>query len=70
MATKTSQEIDMAARDTNYRRHGKDFYRRIGRKGGRAKNPNKGFGSSPARAKVMGITYGHLSGPARKMKRA
>lgn len=34
--------------------HGKDFYKRIGSLGGKAKNPNKGFGSSHERAIAAG----------------
>lgn len=34
--------------------HGDDFYKRIGAKGGKVKNPNKGFGSSHERAVAAG----------------
>lgn len=39
---------------TNKLLHGNDFYKRIGSKGGKAKNPNKGFGSSHDRAVSAG----------------
>lgn len=29
---------------TNKKKYGEDFYKNIGRLGGKAKNPNKGFG--------------------------
>ena len=37
----------MKASETNRRKYGSDFYREIGRKGGRKSNPNKGFASMP-----------------------
>lgn len=39
---------------TNKLKHGEDFYKRIGSKGGKVKNPNKGFGSSHERAVAAG----------------
>ena len=39
---------------TNKLKHGEDFYKRIGSKGGKAKNPNKGFGSNHERAVAAG----------------
>ena len=39
---------------TNKLKHGEDFYKRIGSKGGKACNPNKGFGSSHERAVAAG----------------
>lgn len=39
---------------TNKLKHGDDFYKQIGSQGGKAKNPNKGFGSSHERAVVAG----------------
>lgn len=39
---------------TNRFKHGDDFYKRIGSQGGKAKNPNKGFGSSHERAVAAG----------------
>lgn len=40
--------------DTNKLKHGEDFYKRIGSQGGKACNPNKGFGSSHERAVAAG----------------
>lgn len=39
---------------TNKMKHGEDFYKRIGAKGGKVKNPNKGFGSNHERAVAAG----------------
>jgi hypothetical protein len=39
---------------TNKLKHGDDFYKQIGSQGGKAKNPNKGFGSSHERAVAAG----------------
>lgn len=39
---------------TNKLKHGEDFYKRIGSKGGKVKNPNKGFGSNHERAVAAG----------------
>ena len=36
-------------------KHGEDFYARIGKIGGIACNPYKGFGSDPERARLAGI---------------
>lgn len=35
----------LRAAETNKKKYGKDFYAKLGSKGGKAKNPNKGFGS-------------------------
>lgn len=40
--------------ETNKLKHGDDFYNRIGSISGKAKNPNKGFGSSHERAVAAG----------------
>lgn len=55
------------ARNTNYERHGKDFYREIGRKGGRNGHTG-GFASNPALARIAGAKGGKKSrrGPAKK----
>lgn len=39
-----TKEGGIAARDTNYKRHGRDFYRRLGALGGKARG-EKGFAS-------------------------
>lgn len=36
----------LKARNTNYERHGEDFYRKIGRKGGTVSTPTAGFAST------------------------
>ena len=48
------------ARETNYRKHGKDFYARIGRKGGQ-KGHTGGFASNPALAAIAGRKGGLIS---------
>jgi len=39
---------------TNKLKHGDDFYKRIGSKGGKVRNPKKGFGSNHERAVAAG----------------
>ena len=59
------------ARETNYKIHGTDFYKRIGRMGGKAGDPtNKGFASNIERARKAGSKGGKISkrGPAKKHK--
>lgn len=46
------------AAKTNLKKHGKDFYRIIGSKGGSVKSPKKGFGSHPELAKIYGAKGG------------
>lgn len=48
------------ARDTNYKNHGKDFYKRIGAKGGRNGHTG-GFAADPERAKWAGAKGGSKS---------
>lgn len=48
------------ARETNYRKHGADFYARIGRKGGQ-KGHTGGFASNPILAKYAGRKGGLIS---------
>ena len=59
----------LKAKQTNYERHGQDFYRRIGQMGGR-RSCNGGFASSkigpdgltgPQRARVVGSRGGKIS---------
>lgn len=56
------------ARDTNYERYGKDFYKRMGQKGGMATG-TKGFAANPELAKKAGAIGGSRSrrGPAKKI---
>lgn len=50
------------ARETTYRRHGKDFYKRIGSIGGKAPtNKPKGFAANPELAKRAGALGGRIS---------
>ena len=57
------------ARETNYKLHGKDFYKRIGQKGGQnGKGPNYfgGFASSHAWAVECGRKGGRISRRTKK----
>lgn len=61
----------LKARETNLKLHGSDFYKRIGRMGGKAGDPSKkGFASNIERAKKAGAKGGKISkrGPAKKHK--
>ena len=61
----------LKARETNYKIHGTDFYKRIGRMGGKAGDPtNKGFASNIERARKAGAKGGKISkrGTAKKHK--
>lgn len=44
-----------------------DFYKRIGRLGGMAKHPNKGFGADKKRAIEAGRKGGHISKRRKKV---
>lgn len=57
------------AAETNKQRHGTDFYKKMGQKGGKARVP-KGFSTNRALARVAGAKGGAKSkrGPARKKK--
>lgn len=47
---------------TNKRKYGADFYAKIGAQGGKAKNPNKGFGSkTPEERRAAGAKGGTIS---------
>ena len=48
------------ARNTNYKKNGKDFYKRIGSLGG-ANSHNGGFHANPALAKIAGAKGGRIS---------
>lgn len=56
----------LKARDTNYMRHGKDFYKNIGRQGGRAGNTGGFYGNSK-RAKEAGAIGGRIGKRGRKL---
>lgn len=50
------------ARDTNYKLHGKDFYKRIGAIGGKVPTSKpKGFAANPALARLAGCKGGRIS---------
>lgn len=49
------------AAQTNIRKFGDDYYRNIGRRGGRAKSSLKGFGTNRLLAKVAGSIGGKNS---------
>lgn len=55
------------AAQTNIKRHGKDFYVELGRKGGKAGHTG-GFASNPELARIAGSIGGKKSkrGPAKK----
>lgn len=50
---------------TNIQRHGKDFYVRLGRRGGQHGHTG-GFAADPARAKAAGVKGGTISSRAKK----
>lgn len=50
----------LKATATNIERHGKDFYKRIGRKGGE-KGTTGGFAANPELAKIAGQKGGRIS---------
>lgn len=56
----------LKARETNLSRHGKDFYKRIGRKGGQNGHTG-GFAANPELARIAGRKGGRISrrGPAK-----
>lgn len=63
----------LKAREANLRRHGKDFYKRIGAIGGRNGHGPEykgGFASNPELARLAGSKGGRISrrGPAKKDK--
>lgn len=55
------------ARNTNYKPHGRNFYREIGRKGGQNGHTG-GFASNPELARIVGAIGGRKSrrGPAKR----
>lgn len=62
-----TKEGGRKARDTNYLRHGQEFYQEIGRRGGRNGHTG-GFAANPELARIAGAKGGRLSkrGPAKK----
>ena len=55
------------ARNTNYKLHGRNFYREIGRKGGQNGHTG-GFAANPELARIVGAIGGRKSrrGPAKR----
>ena len=49
------------ARQTNYDRHGKDFYKKIGQKGGKKSGILKGFALNRELARMAGKKGGSIS---------
>jgi uncharacterized protein len=49
------------AAETNKKRHGKDFYKKIGAKGGKKTGVKKGFAANPALAAEAGKKGGKRS---------
>lgn len=62
-----TKEGGRKARDTNYLRHGQEFYQEIGRRGGKNGHTG-GFAANPELARIAGAKGGRLSkrGPAKK----
>lgn len=59
-----TREGGIKTRETNYERHGRDHYRKIGAIGGRkgaADGIIKGFALSPERARLAGQKGGRIS---------
>lgn len=65
-----TKEGGRKARETNYKKYGPDFYRRIGSKGGQNGNTG-GFAARPELAKTAGAKGGRISrrGPAGTLKK-
>lgn len=55
-----SKQGGLKTRETNYKRHGKDFYKKIGAKGGKATGV-KGFALDRERARAAGRIGGKVS---------
>lgn len=53
------------AAETNRARHGADFYKRIGSKGGKATG-YKGFATNPELARILGAKGGRISKRGKK----
>ena len=49
------------AAETNKRKYGENFYAEIGKRGGMARNPQKGFGADRERARIAGAKGGRKS---------
>ncbi len=49
------------AKKTNLERHGDDFFKTIGSRGGKVRGVKKGFAANPERARLAGIKGGSRS---------
>ena len=56
-----TKEGGIKARQTNYEKNGKDFYKRIGSLGGRVSGIKKGFALNPELARKAGKKGGRIS---------
>lgn len=56
-----TKEGGVKARNTNYEKNGKDFYKRIGSLGGRVSGIKKGFALNPELASKAGKKGGRIS---------
>ena len=56
-----TKEGGIKARNTNYEKNGKDFYKRIGSLGGRVSGIKKGFALNPELASKAGKKGGRIS---------
>ena len=63
-----TKEGGLKAKATNMARYGKDYYREMGRKGGKVCGTMKGFAFNPGLAKIAGRKGGLISrrGKAKK----
>lgn len=64
-----TREGGLKARATNLKKHGKDFYSKIGQKGGKNGHTG-GFAANPELARIAGAKGGTISrrGPAKNKK--
>ena len=72
-----TKEGALKAAETNKKKYGNDYYKRLGAKGGSRKTPTSGFGSpkrgpdgltGPERARVVGSLGGLISSQKRGAK--
>jgi general stress protein YciG len=61
-----TKEGGVKAAETNKARHGKDFYKNIGGKGGKAVGVKKGFAANPDLARKAGKKGGKISKRVKK----
>ena len=56
-----TKEGSIKAKETMYAKYGKDYFKNIGKSGGKKKNPLKGFGSNRDLASTAGKLGGKIS---------